>query len=79
MREAGGRGIAAGKGFMSEGSMRRHDWIFDVLSDLQDYAQANGLTDLASCVEATLAVARREAEAANALSGHRQVRNGPTH
>jgi hypothetical protein len=40
--------------------MRRHDWIFDVLSDLQDYAKANGLAELAASVAATLAVARRE-------------------
>lgn len=40
--------------------MRRHDWIFDVLSDLKDYALANGLPDLASSVEVTLSVARRE-------------------
>jgi hypothetical protein len=54
------RTIAAVQGFMPEGSMRRHDWIFDVLSDLQDYALANGLPDLATSVEMTLTVARRE-------------------
>ena len=40
--------------------MRRHDWIFDVLSDLQDYATANGLPDFAASVAVSLAVARRE-------------------
>jgi hypothetical protein len=40
--------------------MRRHDWIFDMLTDLRDYASANGLPDLASSVGMTLAVARRE-------------------
>ncbi len=38
----------------------RHDWIFAVLSDLQDYALSNGLPDLASKAAETLAVARRE-------------------
>jgi hypothetical protein len=46
---------------MPEGSMRRHDWIFDVLSDLHDYALVNELPELAASVEVTLAVARREA------------------
>jgi hypothetical protein len=43
--------------------MRRHDWIFDVLSDLQDYALANGLPDLATSAALTLAVARWETAA----------------
>jgi hypothetical protein len=54
------RVIAAIQGFLPEGSMRRHDWIFDMLTDLRDYANANGLPDLASSVGMTLAVARRE-------------------
>lgn len=58
--------------------MRRHDWIFDTLSDLQIYALANGLTDLASCLDETLAVARREAEAAAAQRGGCRDRRGPT-
>ena len=41
--------------------MRRHDWIIDMLSDLRDYAAANGLPDLAGSVETALAIARREA------------------
>jgi hypothetical protein len=40
--------------------MHRHDWIFDMLFDLQDYATANGLPDLAASVAVSLAVARRE-------------------
>jgi hypothetical protein len=52
--------IAAVQGFLPEGSMRRHDWIFDMLSDLQDYALANDLAELAASVGSTLAVARRE-------------------
>jgi hypothetical protein len=37
-----------------------HDWIFDVLTDLQIYAQRNGLPKLATQVEAALLVARDE-------------------
>lgn len=70
---------AVGPYLMSEGSMRRHDWIFDVLTDLLDYAKANGLTDLASSVEITLAVARREAEAANGPAGQQRACRARTH
>lgn len=42
-----------------EGFMR-HDWILDVLSDLHTYALANDLPDLASKVQETLMLARRE-------------------
>ena len=49
--------------------MRRHDWIFDMLSDLQDYATANGLSDLAASVEATMLVARREAARVDGQAG----------
>jgi hypothetical protein len=38
----------------------RHDWIFDVLTDLRNYAQANGLTALAEQAEVALRVARAE-------------------
>ena len=41
----------------------RHDWIFDVLSDLQDYAEANGLTELARRVAASREAARSELQA----------------
>ena len=37
----------------------RHDWIFDVLSDLQAYATAERLARLAAKVEETLDVARQ--------------------
>ncbi len=40
--------------------MRRHDWIFDMLSDLRDYALANDLQELAASVGSTLEIARRE-------------------
>ena len=59
--------------------MRRNDWIFDVLSDLQDYATANGLPDLAASVEMTLAVARREAAGAEGLPDQRPARRERTH
>lgn len=38
----------------------RHDWIFDMLSDLHDYACRNDLLELAQKVEETLITARRE-------------------
>jgi hypothetical protein len=38
----------------------RHDWIIDVLSDLQAYADRNALQELALKLEETLAVARWE-------------------
>ncbi|MFP5480733.1 MAG: hypothetical protein ACLGIE_13780 [Alphaproteobacteria bacterium] len=38
----------------------RHDWIFDVLTDLQAYADRNALQELALKLEETLAVARWE-------------------
>jgi hypothetical protein len=38
----------------------RHDWIFDVLTDLYSYAEANGLTEIALAVDEALKVARRE-------------------
>ena len=38
----------------------RHDWIFDVLTDLQSYALKNGLPRLAAQAEETLRIARAE-------------------
>lgn len=38
----------------------RHDWVFDVLSDLLTYATQNGLPRLAEKVSETIDVARRE-------------------
>lgn len=38
----------------------RHNWIFDVLSDLQAYAERNGLPDLARNLGSVLADARWE-------------------
>ena len=49
----------------------RHDWIFDVLTDLRCYAQANGLTALADKAAEMLLVARAEISAPN-LTDHRQ-------
>ena len=42
----------------------RHDWVFDVLSDLLTYATQNGLPRLAEKVSETIDVARREIGAA---------------
>jgi hypothetical protein len=44
----------------------RHDWIFQVLEDLQDYALANGLPRLALKAEEALDCARREIAAVRA-------------
>jgi hypothetical protein len=38
----------------------RHDWILDMLADLQDYARRNDLPELAQKTEEALVVARRE-------------------
>lgn len=38
----------------------RHEWVFDVLTDLHAYALRNGLPGLAAKVEATLHEAHRE-------------------
>jgi hypothetical protein len=38
----------------------RHEWVFEVLTDLADYAERNGLPRLACKAEETLAVARDE-------------------
>jgi hypothetical protein len=38
----------------------RHDWIFDVLSDLQTYADRNGLPEFARKIEEAMALARWE-------------------
>jgi hypothetical protein len=59
--------------------MRRHDWILDMLSDLKDYAAANGLPELACSVEMTLDVARREAACAPGPIGADPARDEPTH
>jgi len=38
----------------------RHNWVFDVLADLHNYALANDLPDLADKVAEALTLARRE-------------------
>ena len=38
----------------------RHEWIFDVLSDLRLYAQSNGFPALALKAEEALRIARAE-------------------
>ncbi|ESW60193.1 MAG: hypothetical protein Q27BPR15_13235 [Rhodobacter sp. CACIA14H1] len=37
-----------------------HDWVFEVLRDLADYAERNGMPRLAGKAEEALAVAREE-------------------
>jgi hypothetical protein len=41
----------------------RHDWIFEVLSDLHDYAVKNGLPAVAASAAEALEVARSEVAA----------------
>lgn len=38
----------------------RHEWIFDVLTDLRNYAEKNGLPAIATEAERALNVARKE-------------------
>lgn len=38
----------------------RHDWIFDVLTDLRSYAQKNGLDAIAAETDHLIQTARRE-------------------
>lgn len=47
----------------------RHDWVFDVLSDLRDYADANQLPGLAAKVAETLTLAQQEIAAAGSAAG----------
>jgi hypothetical protein len=41
----------------------RHEWVFDVLSDMLSYATRNGLLRLAEQVEVAIEVARQEISA----------------
>ena len=61
--------------------MRRHDWIVDMLSDLQDFTMVNGLPDLAASVEVALAAARRETPVVEgkASTDHRAARRERKH
>lgn len=53
-----------------------HDWIFEVLGDLRDYALANGLPAVAAKAEETLAVARAEVAAQRDLPGNGNASGG---
>ncbi len=50
---------------MGCGAALAHDWIIDVLTDMQAYARLNGLDALAAKLDETLAVARAEIAAAS--------------
>lgn len=54
---------------MFTGDSMRHDWIFDVLSDLRAYALANNLPALAAKTEEALRTARIEIGAASGENG----------
>lgn len=47
----------------------RHDWIYDVLRDLRDYAQRNGLSALAEQADIALRVAQSEIAASELTAG----------
>ena len=51
----------------------RHDWIFDVLTDLRSYALQNELRDLAEQVEMALRTARRDVAAAHRAEAEDEV------
>jgi hypothetical protein len=53
--------------FRSEGFMR-HDWVFDVLSDLHSYAMRNDLPGLAHKIEEAMLEAQREIPDAGSLA-----------
>jgi hypothetical protein len=56
----------------------RHDWVFDVLTDLRSYAQCNGLPRLAEQAEQTLRTAREEVDAqTRALAETEPAGDGP--
>jgi len=48
---------------MTAGGAMRHDWIFDVLTDLRLYAQKNNLPDTAEGAEVLLRLVRTEVAA----------------
>ena len=52
----------------------RHDWVFDVLTDLMTYARKNDLPALAAQVETAMAVAEAEIQALH--DGHPLASNG---
>jgi hypothetical protein len=51
----------------------RHDWIFDVLTDLRSYALQNELRDLAEQVEIALRTARRDVAAARRAEAEQEA------
>ncbi len=54
----------------------RHEWIFDVLSDLRTYAQANGLVALAAKADEALLVTRAEIKAIDPVDDPGFTSNG---
>ena len=55
-----------------------HEWVFEVLADLAEYADRNGLCRLARKADETLAVAREEISGLGAGGdGGAEVAGGP--
>ncbi len=57
----------------------RHDWVFEVLTDLADYAERNGLPRLAQIAGEALQVARDEIRARGGESGPGSDGTPPLH
>ena len=56
-----------------------HDWVFDVLRDLRDYALANGFTGLAAKADEALQVAMAEILPQAGLMGAKLPGGGKAH
>ena len=56
-----------------------HDWVFDVLQDMKDYALANGFLGLAAKVEEAQRIAREEIIAQSQRSASEDPDGSMTH
>ena len=56
-----------------------HDWIFDVLQDIKDYALANGFPGLAAKVEEAQRIAKQEVTAQSQRATSEEPGGGMTH
>ena len=56
-----------------------HDWVFDVLQDMKDYALANGLLGLATKVEEAQRIAKEEISAQSQRPTSKEPGGGTTH
>jgi len=56
-----------------------HDWMFDVLQDLKDYALANGFLGLAAKVEEAQRIAKDEVSAQSWRTTNEEPGGGTAH